>query len=139
MNKQLLFIAILLLGTLKAEAQSFTIIVNESNSISSISKAEVSKLFLKKTSKWSDGTKVDPVDLAPGSSVRDEFSDQILGKSVNAIKSYWQQFVFAGKGTPPTEKKNDTEVIDYVKSNPGAIAYISSTTKATGVKILTIN
>ena len=75
-----------------------------------------------------------PVDLSGSSSIRKEFSKNILKKSVGSVKSYWQQYVFAGKGTPPVEKKTDNEVISFVKRNSGAIGYVSSEANLSGVK-----
>ena len=56
---------------------TFKIIVNKENSISSLSKEEVSKLFLKKTSKWPDGLKVTPVDHTSSAKVRVDFTHQL--------------------------------------------------------------
>lgn len=137
--KKFLFIFALVFSGMILQAQSYKVIVNSSNSVSSVSKSELSDLFLKKKAKWASGQSVSPVDLSAKSSIRESFSQEILGKSVGAIKSYWQQFVFAGKGTPPVEKNSDNEVIEYVKSNEGAVGYISSGGNTAGVKVVTLN
>jgi len=115
------------------------VIVNASNTTTTISKSDLSKHFLKKTKKWDNGDKIVPVDQSANSTVRKDFSTAIHNKSVSAIKSYWQQYVFAGSGTPPMEKKSDDEVIEYVKSNTGAIGYVATGTNTAGVKEVTIN
>jgi len=120
------------------QAQSFQLIVNNSNSISSISRTDASAYFLKKKKKWADNTKVTPVDLSSKSTVRTGFSKSVHKKSTSQVRAFWQQSVFAGKATPPREMKNDAAAISYVKANKGAIAYISSNTKATGVKVIAI-
>lgn len=126
-------------AVLVMQAQSYIIIVNNSNTTNSISQKAVSNYFLKKSLKWDNGDKVAPVDLSSKSSVRADFSKQVHNKSVSSVKSYWQQYVFAGKGTPPVEKHSDDEIIAYVKSNPGAIGYVSTDADIAGVKALTIN
>ena len=88
--------------------------------------------------KWSDGTKVLPVDQSTSSSVRSDFSKSIHGKPVSSIESYWQRRIFSGRGVPPPEKKSDKQVINYVKDNPGAIGYVSSKAKLSGVKVIRI-
>jgi ABC-type phosphate transport system substrate-binding protein len=134
---------ILLLGMVFAcvtiQAQSFKVIVNNSNSSTSLSKKEISDFFLKKKTKWADGQKVVPIDQKAKSDARKGFTDGVHKKSVSAIKSYWQQAVFAGKGTPPTEKPSDEEVIKYVSQNSGAIGYVSSAADISGVKQLTVS
>jgi ABC-type phosphate transport system substrate-binding protein len=120
-------------------AQSYKIITNSSNSVSSLSKKEVSDLLLKKKTKWTDGSSVYPVDLSSGSKVRESFSQDIHGKPTSAIRNFWQQAAFSGTASAPPEKNSDEEVIDYVKKTSGAIGYISSATKTSDVKNIIIN
>ena len=120
--------------------QAFKIIVNQQNASSgSISKKEVSDLFLKKKTKWADGTTVAPVDLNANSKIREDFSQQIHGKGISAIRNFWQQAAFSGTASAPPEKNSDAEVIEFVQKNPGAIGYVSASTKPEGVKIISIN
>jgi hypothetical protein len=131
-------LTILFIGIYSVNAQSFKVIVNQSNNISTLTAKEVSDFFLKKKTKWSDNTKVTPIDLSSSSGVRGSFSKSIHKKSTGQIRAFWQQAVFSGKGTPPRELKSDLAVINYVKSNKGAIGYISASTDAGGTKVITI-
>jgi len=117
---------------------SFKVIVNDENPVSALTKDNVSNFFLKKTIKWDNGSKVEPVDLGADSDTRKSFSDNIHGKAVSAIKAYWQKKIFSGKGIPPSEKNSDAEVIAFVKSKPGAIGYVSAGTSTSGVKVVKI-
>ncbi len=109
-----------------AHAQSYRVVVHESNPVRSLSADRVSKLFLKKVTRWNDGREVEPVDLDDDSPVREAFSESIHGKDVASIKSYWQKMIFSGRATPPPELSSDAEVLAYVRSNPGAIGYVRS-------------
>lgn len=122
-----------------ASAQNYKVIVNSSNSVNSLSKKEVSDLFLKKTAKFSNGTLAAPVDLVANSRAREAFSSSIHGKAVSAIRNYWQQAAFSGAATAPPEKSNDHDVIEFVKRNPGAIGYVSSDAETAGVKTISVN
>ena len=113
-------------------------IVNNSNTTTSLTKKQVSDFLLKKKTRWADKTKVLPVDLGSKSAIRSVFTKQIHKKNVNQVRSFWQQSVFSGKASPPSEKTNDMAIINYVKAHKGAIGYISSKTKTTGVKTVTI-
>ena len=66
-----------------------------------------------------------PVDLNESSKTRENFTKEIHGKKVSAIKAYWQKQIFTGRGVPPPEKSSDKEVLEYVEKNEGAIGYIS--------------
>lgn len=134
----LVFFAIALGLSNGVYAQKFKVIVNSDNQTKEIKKSHLDKIFLKKQSKWEDGTKIRPVNLSKESSVRESFSKEIHKKNVSAIGAFWQKQIFTGKGVPPVEKSNDKEVIKYVKSNPGAIGYVSGTANTNGVKTITI-
>ena len=116
----------------------YKIIINTSNQITSINKAQVSKLFLKKVTKWENGKKVLPVDLLEKSPIRQNFSKEILGKKVSAIKAYWQKLIFSGRGVPPPEKATEKAVLKYVQEHDGAIGYVSRNIKVNRVKVLKI-
>ena len=115
------------------------IVVNAANPETSISHDEVARLFLKKVTTWKTGKPVAPVDQPEGSSVRATFSRQLLGKDVAAVKAYWQQAIFTGRGSPPPQKASDDEVLAFVAANPNAVGYVSAgATLPAGVKAVTI-
>lgn len=124
-------------GPLSA-GETFKIIVHPSNQVSSMTKDEASKLFLKKVTEWENGHPVLPIDLGAASSVRENFSKEIHGKTVTAIKSYWQQKIFSGRDVPPPEKQSDTEVLAYVQANADAIGYIAEGSPAGNAKVVKI-
>lgn len=137
--KRLAILTVLVCIGITIQAQSFKVIVNQSNTVNSLTAKEVSDYFLKKETKWANGNAIVPIDLSANSSIREDFSSNIHGKSVSAIKSYWQQYVFAGKGTPPLEKNSDVDIVDFVKRNAGAIGYVSASADVSGVKVITVN
>src|SRR5215213_3453260 len=66
-----------------ARADAFMIVVNDQNATSAMSRALVSRYFLKKVSRWDSGAVALPVDLPADSPVRDAFSRRVLSKSVS--------------------------------------------------------
>lgn len=119
-------IALLLAGTIAPaqDKKGYKVIVNANNTVTTLNRSEVARMFLKKTTTWNDDTPVLPVDLSASSSVREKFSREIHGKSTATIKNYWQQQIYSGKGTPPPEMPSDEKVISYVESRRGAIGYV---------------
>jgi ABC-type phosphate transport system substrate-binding protein len=103
----------------------FDLIVNAGNPVSTLSKTEAGKLFLKKKTQWGSGQPVAPVDQVESAPVRQAFSVRVLGREVYTIKSYWQQLIFAGRDVPPVEKSSDADVIAFVAANPGGIGYVA--------------
>jgi ABC-type phosphate transport system substrate-binding protein len=133
----LIIIGMMIMGSVFA--QSYKVVVNTSNQVSALSAKEASDLFLKKKTKWGNGSAVMPVDLTANSPVREAFSKQIHGKSTSAVRSFWQQAAFSGSGTAPAEKESDDAVIEFVMKNPGAIGYVSASANTSNVKVVTIN
>jgi len=120
-----------------AQAKSYKIIVNPSNPVSSMSREDVSRIFLKKTTKFSDGRSASPVDLPTGSPTRESFSKDVHGKSSSAVDAYWQQLIFSGRDIPPGQK-SESGVLEFVRSNENAIGYVSPGADTGGVKVITI-
>ena len=124
---------------LAARAQEFTVIVNASNPVSSMPRDEVAKLFLKKTVSWQSGKMVAPVELPPAAKAREAFARTVLNKSAAQVKSYWQQQIFSGRDVPPPVKPTENDVVAFVRSNPGAIGYVSKGVDiGRGVKALSV-
>jgi len=124
---------------LAAHAQDFTVIVNASNPVTSLPRDDVAKLFLKKTVAWESGRAVAPVELPPAAKAREAFARTVLNKSIAQVKSYWQQQIFSGRDVPPPEKQTENDVVAFVRSNPGAIGYVSKGADiGHGVKALSV-
>ena len=119
-------------------AEGFRIIVNPDNPVSSLERRFLTDVYLKKATRWANDEAIRPVDLGPGSPIRRAFSDDVLKRSVSAIKSYWQQMVFSGRGVPPPELDNDGEVVRFVLKNRGAVGYVSSGSDVAGAKIVPV-
>ena len=109
------------------------IIVNQANPTTSLSKARVSELFLRKTTTWDDGQPVLPVEQMDASPLRETFSREVLGMSASAA-----QQAASHRGDPPVSVASDREVLAYVRLKPGAIGYISASTPIQGVKVIAV-
>jgi ABC-type phosphate transport system substrate-binding protein len=130
----------LLIGAADTQAQGYQVVVNEANGAASISKAQLSKIFLKQTSVWPEGGDAVAVDQSDGSAIRDAFSRAVHGRSASAIAAHWQQQIFSGKDVPPEQKSSDQDVLAFVRANAGAVGYVAAGTPlGTGVKTLTVN
>jgi ABC-type phosphate transport system substrate-binding protein len=107
--------------------EPFHVIVNASNPISTIPRAQLSAIFLKKLSRWPSGIDVVPVDQLAESTVREQFSHAVLGKNTAYVIRYWHRLIFAGRGIPPREVGGDEDVIEIVRKERGAIGYVTRT------------
>jgi ABC-type phosphate transport system substrate-binding protein len=114
-------------------------VVNSANTVSTLSRDSVSRIFLKKTTTWPDGKTAAPVDQATETPTRHAFSKTILGRTPYEVAAYWNQMIFSGRGLPPSTKASDTEVLAFVRNNVNAIGYVAGDAKlGEGVKVLTV-
>lgn len=109
-------------------AEQVRIIVNANNKTKFITRKFLADVFLKKITFWEHGDSIIPVDLESDSETRKDFSDQVMNRSVTAVRSYWQQMIFSGQAIPPVEFDTEEQVVQYVASHPNALAYVSSKT-----------
>ncbi len=119
-------------------ADGVAVVVHPNSRISTVSRAELSKIFLGRLRTWSDGTPVLPVDQRPDRTVRERFSRHVHGRSVVTVEVYWKRMIFSGRGVPPRELADDQRVLEYVRDHPGAVGYVGGATMLTGVRELAL-
>ncbi|WP_100642999.1 phosphate ABC transporter substrate-binding protein [Alteromonas facilis] len=99
----------------------------------------VKRIFLGKDKKYPGGAEATPINQVAESDVRGQFDDSIIGRSSAQVSAYWSKLVFTGKGVPPTEVKDDAEVIATVAADPSAIGYVDSASVTGDVKAISVN
>jgi TonB family protein len=115
----------------------YRIVVNPTNPVSQLSRAQVSKLYLDKGT-WDDGAAVAPVDLLPSSPLREGFSKDVLGMPITAAVDRMRESAKAAGVNPPPALATDREVLAYVRLKPGAIGYVSLAADVSGVKVVSV-
>ena len=136
-----LALAATLIGSrpLAAQDKGYVVIVNSFNPFTSIAADDLSKIYLKKLATWSNGQTAMPVDQAATSPVRKRFAASVLNKDLGALTSYWQQMIFSGKAVPPPALDTDAAVVEFVRHNPYAVGYVSSTaTLGSDVRVIAV-
>jgi ABC-type phosphate transport system substrate-binding protein len=112
-------------------------VVSSKNPVTSLSKSQVTDIFLGKTARFPDGALAVPIDQEEGSRARDEFYATFTGKSPAQIKSHWTKIIFTGRGQPPAAVSSSAEVRHLIAANPHAISYIERSAVDNSVKVLT--
>jgi ABC-type phosphate transport system substrate-binding protein len=105
----------------------FRVVVHPQVKGGQIPRAALSSIFLKRASKWGDGSDVRPVDQSLKSPLRRSFTADVHQQDLIAVQMYWQRQIASGQ-VPPPVKASDDEILAFVAATPGAIGYISSET-----------
>jgi hypothetical protein len=121
-----------------AATAAYRIVVNPRNPETTVDRTFLENAFLKKVTRWPDDEVIRPAELTGGTLARRSFSEQVLERSVEAVKGYWQQRIFSGRDVPPPEFSSDQEVINYVLKYEGAIGCVSANANLDGVKTLIV-
>jgi len=111
-------------------------VVSSTSAVTTLSKDQVTDIFLGKVSRFPDGTQAIPIDQTAGSPARDEFYATYAGKSPAQVKSHWARIIFTGRGQPPKAVPTNVEVRQIVAANPQAIGYIERSAVDSTVKVL---
>lgn len=125
-------------GRARAEGVAFHVIVHRKNSATSLSRQFVADAFLGKAAHWPNEKKLKPADLRADSATRAAFSRDVIGRSVAAVRRYWQQRIFSGQNLPPPAFDTDEGVVAYVARHEGAIGYVSPAAALGETKVVAV-
>jgi hypothetical protein len=116
----------------------FKVIVHAARAETRVPRGFLADAFLKNVTRWGDDEAIRPVDQRPDTFVRRRFSEVVLKRTVAAVKTYWQQRIFSGRGVPPPELDSDEAVVRWVEDHPGAVGYISGSASAGRAKVIAV-
>ncbi len=117
--------ALLLAPAAALAGGGFKLIVNADQKAVRLSRDEVSRIFLKKLTRWDGGAEIRVVQPKTDSPVRQAFDPAVHKMAPAAVRAYWAQMVFSGRDVPPLERTNDEAIVAFVRDNPGAIGLVS--------------
>ena len=132
---------LLSIGVPALAADGFVVVVNTSVPGASVKRADLAAVFLKKATRWGDGSPASPVDQSGTSPVRKAFSDSVLQMPVSAVLQYWQRLLLSPQNQIriPIGKASDEEVLAYVAKTGGAVGYVApGAALPAGVKAISI-
>lgn len=117
------------------------IIVNGNVNIeSSISRYTLLSIFSMRLRSWPDGQEIRVFVLPDQYPANDSFIKQELGIFPYQLKNIWDRLVFSGAGQAPVIVSSPQEMLQKVRSVPGAIGYIVENTEGEqDVKVLHVD
>lgn len=130
--------SVLVLGLLCApwSHAQIAVVVGAKSAASALSAEQAAALFLGKSDQLPGVGVALLLDQPEASPIRETFYTKVAGKSAAQVKAAWSRLVFSGKGTPPKEVGNSTEVKKLVAANSNAVGYIEKSAVDGSVKVL---
>ena len=100
------------------------VIIGNDIGYNSMSESQMKSFFKGKYNNWPSKNSV-IIALASSKHKKVElYSNLVYNKSFYSVKKYWYSLVFQGRNDPPYFFSSDEELIEFVKSTPGAIAVV---------------
>jgi ABC-type phosphate transport system substrate-binding protein len=131
-----IFSLALSLSMARAGKADVVVVVSSKCAVSTLSKDQVTDIFLGKITRFPDGAPAIPIDQAEGSPARDEFYSTFANKSPAQMKAHWTKIIFTGRGQPPKSVPNSLEVRKLIAANAQAISYIERSAVDSTVKVI---
>lgn len=134
MKKLLLTLALLATASFAAD---WAIVANPAVGASSISKADLKRIYTGKKSQLGSG-KVVPVMLTESNPAASSFLQEVLGMSGAEYKKFWVDAQIKGEGSAPMNQKSSAAAVAIVSELPGAIAVVEKSAAGGSVKVLEV-
>ena len=117
----LLLASALLIGG-PAHAKDFVIIVNPDGPLRDADASDIKEIYLGEK-RFSDSVKLVPINHVEGQ-MKDAFLKNVVGMDSKAYRLYWIKKVFQDGVPIPPSMGNISAIIDMVKIEKGAVAYV---------------
>lgn len=115
---------LLLLLAFPVARAEMVVAVRADSEIGTLSKTEVTNIFLGRYRLLSSGNQAEPLDQPTGSAEHAAFYDALLNKTSAEIRAYWARLVFTGRVPPPRTVDNSERLLEQLLANPRAVGYI---------------
>jgi ABC-type phosphate transport system substrate-binding protein len=106
-------------------AAEVVVVVSSQNPVKTLSRAQITDIYLGRMNRFPNGNPVKPIDLSESSPTRSEFYSRYLGRSPSQIKAHWSKLIFTGRGQPPPTVSRGDAMAELVAENPNTIGYLS--------------
>lgn len=130
----LLMLALCLPAT--ASRAELLIVVSARSPLTSLTINQVKDLFLGRITCLPNGEAAAPIDQINGSPLREEFYSKVTRLTAAQAKAHWAKLHFTGRGIPPKEGANSSDIKQLLNRIPAAISYIEKTDLDASVKVL---
>ena len=100
------------------------VIVHPASGMKNLTRQQVIDIYLGRIQTNMDGKKIVPYDQPQDSEIGAVFYQQLTGRAVTSVNTYWARLLFTGRASPPRQPSDNMSVINIVARNLDAIGYI---------------
>lgn len=130
-------LAVSILCASAAIGGEWAVVANSSQSVGSISKADLKRIYTGKKGQLGSA-KVVPFVLPEANPAMAAFLADVMGMSGAEYKKFWVDAQIKGEGTAPTTQKSSSVAVVVVSDLPGGIAIVEKSAVTGSVKELAV-
>jgi ABC-type phosphate transport system substrate-binding protein len=131
---------LVLIGGLSAasivSSNELVLVVHKDNPTSTLSRSQLIDLYMGRYVAFPNGERAVPVDIEDDLQTREKFYDYLVGIPLARVNAYWSKVKFSGRARPPTQKKDEKAILNFVMKTENAIAYVHESSVTDDVKIV---
>lgn len=101
-----------------------------------LSAAALRSIFTMRLTLWPDGSRIQVLVLQDDHPLHRQFSKSVLGLFPYQLRQTWDRGVFSGTGKAPTQVDSETEMLQMLKTTPGAIGYLIQQQTLEGIHLV---
>jgi|HubBroStandDraft_4_1064222.scaffolds.fasta_scaffold688482_1 hypothetical protein len=106
------------------DAGGYVILVNQSNSVTSMTRSEMKRAAMGGTKQWSNGAVVQ-VGIIPSDAPETQYFASLVDLSPRELLARIQEAVFKGELRRPAVLRSSADCVAFARSNPGAFCAAS--------------
>ncbi len=125
----LLFLLLPLSGNGSQANSAFTLVYGPGVRVAVLSKEAVRAIFFMRERTWPNGTPIQVFVLPDDNPIHQRFAKEVLGVYPYQLRAAWDRMVYSGTGPAPIQVNTFEEMIERLRTTPGAIGYVLSGTK----------
>lgn len=125
-------------ATSKPQSGKLVVVVSRENPVDSLNVEELRRIFLRQVTNWKDGETVSVFERPFDSPIGREFSQRVLKKTAEELKTYWMELQVTKGMKPPKVLRSASLVKEYLQRVRGGIGYIHENEVDESVKVVKI-
>lgn len=133
--KTILCLCIFLLAVGSLYSQEVAVIVNKSVTVSSADAGILSQVYSLNKTEWTSGKPVKASSVRVDAIKKKFYS--FINTSEDEVKRVWLKKKLTDGTETPKVFEQESDLLEYVKSTPGAIGFVSADKVTSDVKVLT--
>lgn len=134
--KHLCLLILLVVGAFCSRAEAAYVVSHPAVETKQLTTAQLRRIYTMRQTTWPDGQGIVVYTLPSSHPTHQEFTKTELKIFPYQLDKMWIKLTFSGLAQPPVKVNSMEELIEAVKSTPGAIGYVDKSSPLDGLNVI---